>query len=281
VSFVVSAFLQVVRGYGPVGTGVIFTAATVGLLISSIAAERLAKRYPQRALILAGFVGTLVGIGILLALVSGRPSAWAFAPGLLVIGLGIGAMLTPSVNVVQSSFDEQRQGEISGLSRSVSNLGSSLGAAIAGTILVAGLTSDPKRSYALAMVVLAVIGVVGLVASWFLPTDITPATAPREPHGKPSPWPGDSPTGRFSGSVKGVQAEGQSEASGGEEPHEPALVLEGLGHHRVRQHRQDGATGEGEHEGDRAGGCAVEEGVAEECRDGRDEGDDGPQQEDA
>ena len=47
-------------------------------------------------------------------------------------------MLTPSVNVVQSSFPEEHQGEISGLSRSVSNLGSSLGTAVAGTILVAG-----------------------------------------------------------------------------------------------------------------------------------------------
>ena len=45
-------------------------------------------------------------------------------------------MLTPSVNVVQSSFPEALQGEISGLSRSVSNLGSSFGTAIAGTILV-------------------------------------------------------------------------------------------------------------------------------------------------
>jgi MFS family permease len=185
VSFVVSAYLQVVRGYGAVGTGVIFTAATVGLLISSVAAERLAKRYPQRTLILAGFVVTLVGIGVLLALVAGSPSAWAFAPGLLVIGLGIGAMLTPSVNVVQSSFDEQKQGEISGLSRSVSNLGSSLGAAIAGTILVAGLTSDPDRSYALAMIVLAVIGLVGLVASWFLPADVGPPAGSHTPEGAP------------------------------------------------------------------------------------------------
>ena len=180
VSFVVSAYLQVVRGYDAIQTGVIFTAATVGLLISSIAAERLAKRYPQRTLILAGFIVTLAGIGVLLALVSGTPSAWAFAPGLLVIGLGLGAMLTPSVNVVQSSFPEQLQGEISGLSRSVSNLGSSLGAAIAGTILVAGLTSDPDRAYALAMVVLAVIGVVGLVASVFLPD--SPRTTDRPAH---------------------------------------------------------------------------------------------------
>lgn len=70
----------------------------------------------------------------------------------------------------QSSFPEELQGEISGLSRSVSNLGSSLGGAIAGTVLVAGITRTPERSYALAMVVLAVTTVVGLVAAARLPT---------------------------------------------------------------------------------------------------------------
>ena len=65
-SFVVSAYLQVVRGYDAIQTGVIFTAATVGLLASSLAAERLAKRYAQRTLILAGFVLTIAGVGVLL-----------------------------------------------------------------------------------------------------------------------------------------------------------------------------------------------------------------------
>jgi MFS family permease len=165
-AFVVSAFLQVVRGYNAIETGVIFTAATGGILISSLAAERLAKKYAQRTLIVAGFITTLAGVGVLLALVKGSPSVWAFAPGLLLIGLGVGVMLTPSVNVVQSSFPEERQGEISGLSRCVSNLGSSLGTAIAGTILVSGLSD---QSYGLAMVALAVVGVIGLVTTLFLP----------------------------------------------------------------------------------------------------------------
>ena len=81
-------------------------------------------------------------------------------------------MLTPSVNLVQSSFPEERQGEISGLSRSVSNLGSSLGTAIAGTILVAGLTT---RAYGAAMVALGVIGLIGLAAAAFLPGRLAPA----------------------------------------------------------------------------------------------------------
>jgi MFS family permease len=169
-SFVVSAYLQVVRGYNAIQTGVIFTAATLGILVSSLAAGRLAKRFQQRTLILAGFVTTIAGVGVLLVVVKGSPSAWAFAPGLLLIGLGLGVMLTPSVNVVQSAFPEERQGEISGLSRSVSNLGSSLGCAVAGTILVSGLT-DPKRAYALAMAVVAVIGFVGLGASARLPSN--------------------------------------------------------------------------------------------------------------
>ena len=75
-------------------------------------------------------------------------------------------MLTPSVNVVQSAFPEAQQGEISGLSRSISNLGSSFGTAICGTILVAGLSTG---AYAIALIVLAVVSVIGLVIARFLP----------------------------------------------------------------------------------------------------------------
>ena len=167
-SFVVSAYLQVVRHYNAIQTGVIFTAATVGILLSSLAAGRLAKRFQQRTLILTGFVTTIIGVILLLALVKGNPGAWYFAPGLFFIGVGLGVMLTPSVNVVQSAFPENLQGEISGLSRSISNLGSSFGTAVAGTILVAGL-ADPKRSYGIAMVVVAFFGLIGLAATMLLP----------------------------------------------------------------------------------------------------------------
>jgi len=75
------------------------------------------------------------------------------------------------------------QGEISGLSRSVSNLGSSLGTAIAGTILVAGLD---RGAYAAALVTLAVIGVIGLGAATGLPREnapTVPTAASAGPHG--------------------------------------------------------------------------------------------------
>jgi MFS family permease len=170
-SFVVSVFLQTVRGYSAIKTGVIFTAATLGILVSSLAAERLARRYSQKTLIVAGFVVTLVGIGLLIGLVRASSTELAFVPGLLLIGLGVGGMLTPSVNVVQSSFREELQGEISGLSRSISNLGSSFGTAIAGTILIS-VVATGNRSYAIAMAALGVLGLVGLAAATLLPSSV-------------------------------------------------------------------------------------------------------------
>jgi MFS family permease len=173
VSFTVAAYLQVVRGYSAIQTGLITTFATIGLLLSSFGAERFAKRRPQRTIIMAGFIVAVAGIAVFLALVRSTSNIWTFAPGLFLIGLGIGLMLTPSINVVQGSFGEEQQGEISGLSRCVSNLGSSLGTAIAGTILVAGITSTPSRAYGLAMATLGVVGIIGLLTASRLPRTFT------------------------------------------------------------------------------------------------------------
>jgi MFS family permease len=188
VSFTVSAFLQTERHYDAIKTGVIFTAATVGVLTSSLAAARLAQRWSQRTLISTGFALVAVGIALLLGLVkAASSSAWAFGPGLLLIGLGLGVMLTPSVNLVQGAFGERKQGEISGLSRSVSNLGSSFGTAIAGTILISDLASG-NGTYVAAMILLGAVAVAGLGVSRFLPAHAAPAAEPDA--GAPTPTAG-------------------------------------------------------------------------------------------
>jgi hypothetical protein len=90
------------------------------------------------------------------------------------MGFGVGAMLTASVNVVQSAWPEEVQGDISGVSRSVSNLGSSLGVAIAGSVLLAAAGNAP---FLTAIVVVGAFAVVGWVAALLLPhqTDRTAA----------------------------------------------------------------------------------------------------------
>jgi MFS family permease len=163
--FVISVYLQQERGYNAIETGLILTPATAGILISSAAAGRMARNRSQRFLIRGGFIVTVAGM-ITLLLFANADRILAFVPGLLLMGLGVGIMLTASVNVVQSAFPESEQGEISGLSRSVSNLGSSLGTAIVGSVLVSRASGMP---FAAALLTVVVIGLIGLGAALLLP----------------------------------------------------------------------------------------------------------------
>jgi len=177
--FVVSVYLQEVWKYNAIQTGLILTPATAGILVTSAAADRFARRHPQRWLIIAGFLMTVVGMILLLALVRAHSAIWTWIPGLLLFGGGVGTMLTSSVNVVQSSFPDQDQGDISGLSRSVSNLGSSLGTALVGSVMVA-VKLPEGRPFAVALTVLLVIALIGLVLAVLIPRQ--PVEAP-EPSG--------------------------------------------------------------------------------------------------
>jgi MFS family permease len=168
--FVISVFLQQERHYDAIQTGLMLLPATVGILASSAMAQRMASRHPQRLLVRAGFTVTLVGLGLLLALSRVDSAVWTFWPGLFLMGFGVGAMLTASVNVVQSAWPESVQGDISGVSRSVSNLGSSLGVAIAGSVLVGAAGNKP---FATAIIVVGAFAVVGWVAALLLPRQPT------------------------------------------------------------------------------------------------------------
>jgi MFS family permease len=172
--FAVSVYLQEVWKYDAIKTGLILTPGTIGILVASAGADRLARRHPQRWLIIAGFLTTAVGMILLLALVRAHSGVWTWIPGLFLFGAGVGVMLTSSVNVVQSSFPEADQGEISGLSRSVSNLGSSLGTALVGSVLVAVKLPEGKP-WAVALTMMLVFTLIGLVLGVLIPR--TPADA--------------------------------------------------------------------------------------------------------
>jgi Na+/melibiose symporter-like transporter len=180
--FATSVFLQKVDGYNAIKTGLILTPATIGILLTSAGAERFAKRHSQRWLIIVGFATTIVGMVLQLLLVRAHSAVALWIPGLFLLGAGVGVMLTSSVNVVQSSFPESDQGDISGLSRSISNLGSSLGTALVGSILVARAAEGP---YASAFVMLLVFTGIGLILAVLIPRHPARTAAPSP--GAPSP----------------------------------------------------------------------------------------------
>ena len=154
--------------HSAIQTGLMRVPATIGILLSSAMAQQMLSRYPQRLPIRAGFTLTVVGLALLLALARADSAVWTFWPGLFLMGFGVGAMLTASVNVVQSAWPEEVQGDISGVSRSVSNLGSSLGVAIAGSVLVAA-TAGGNPPFLTAIVVVGCFALVGWVAALLLP----------------------------------------------------------------------------------------------------------------
>jgi MFS family permease len=181
--FVVSVYLQEVNHYSAIKTGLILTPGTIGILAASAAADRFARRHPQQWLIIAGFGITAVGM-LLLLLVRANAGIWRWIPGLFLFGAGVGTMLTSSVNVVQSSFPETDQGDISGLSRSLSNLGSSLGTALVGSALVAVKLPEGKP-FAVALTIMIVITVIGLILGVLIPRQPIEAGEPAEA-GKPT-----------------------------------------------------------------------------------------------
>ncbi|HZB18261.1 MAG TPA: MFS transporter [Blastococcus sp.] len=202
-SFVLSVYLQQERGYDAIGTGLMLLPATVGVLLASAAAQRMAGRHSPRRLIRMGFGGTVIGFALLALVRVDDTAVWPFVPGLFVMGVGVGIMLTASVNLVQSAWPEDVQGDISGVSRSVSNLGSSLGVAIAGSI-VAGASGTLGKPFAVAIVVLGAFALVGWVAALLI-RDETPHPSghgaaaadtplPR-PRGAGSSMRGDPPVG--------------------------------------------------------------------------------------
>jgi Na+/melibiose symporter-like transporter len=175
-SFVISVYLQQERGYSAIGTGLVLLPATIGVLLASAAAQRMAGRHSQRRLIRMGFAGTVIGFALLALVRVDTTAVWPFVPGLFVMGVGVGIMLTASVNLVQSAWPEKVQGDISGVSRSVSNLGSSLGVAIAGS-LVAGASASFGKPFALAILVLGIFAMVGWVAALVIPRAPEPVEA--------------------------------------------------------------------------------------------------------
>src|SRR5690349_1150211 len=177
--FVVSVYLQEVNHYSAIKTGLILTPGTIGILVASAGADRFARRHPQRWLIIAGFGITVVGMLLLLLLVRANAGIWRWIPGLFLFGVGVGTMLTSSVNVVQSSFPEADQGDISGLSRSVSNLGSSMGTALVGSVMVAVKLPEGKP-FAVALTVMIVFTVIGLILGVLLPRQSGEAGRPAE-----------------------------------------------------------------------------------------------------
>jgi EmrB/QacA subfamily drug resistance transporter len=140
VFFVIPLYLQLVIGMNALETGIKMLPVSVTMLVASAAGSRLSSRFSVRTIVRAGLITTMLAATLLLISIKPDLANLGFAGSMAVLGIGMGLMVSQLGNVVQSSVDVSGRGEAGGLQYTGQQLGSSLGVALIGAIVLAGLT---------------------------------------------------------------------------------------------------------------------------------------------
>jgi len=139
VFFVVPLYLQLVLGLDALQTGIKMLPVSIAMFVTSAVGSRLSSRYPVRSIVRAGLWVTLAATLALLWSVQPSLANIGFAVSMAILGVGMGLLASQLGNVVQSSVDVSGRGEAGGLQYTGQQLGSSLGVALIGAIVLAGL----------------------------------------------------------------------------------------------------------------------------------------------
>jgi EmrB/QacA subfamily drug resistance transporter len=135
-ALVLTLLLQLGLGFTPLHAGLTFLPFSLGVLVSSGAAARLAPRF-GRAVTMAGALVAAAGMVGLIAIVHHYGTAittWDLVPGLAAAGLGLGAVLAPLADIVLDRVPAQHAGSASGVFNTGLQLGNSIGIALIGVI---------------------------------------------------------------------------------------------------------------------------------------------------
>jgi MFS family permease len=140
--FVVPLFLSVSLGLSAVATGVRLLPLSVTLLLAAVGVPRLFPNASPRRVVQIGFLALFAGIVILLALLDAGSGPEIVTWPLLLAGLGVGALASQLGSVTVSAVPDEQSGEVGGVQNTVTNLGASIGTALAGAVLISALTTS-------------------------------------------------------------------------------------------------------------------------------------------
>ena len=139
--FTVPLFLSVALGLTAVETGVRLLPLSITLLLAAVGVPRFLPRVSPRRIVRWGLGALFAGIVSLIAALEVGTGPEVVTVPLLLAGLGVGALASQLGAVTVSAVPDRESGEVGGLQNTMTNLGASLGTALAGSILIAGLTS--------------------------------------------------------------------------------------------------------------------------------------------
>jgi MFS family permease len=139
--FVVPLFLSVALGLSAMETGVRLLPMSLTLLLFAAGVPKLAPDANPRRVVNAGFLLMFAGLVLLVSLLDIGAGPEILTGPLLLVGSGLGAMASQLGSVTVSSVPDEQSGEVGGVQNTGTQLGASIGTALAGAILISALTA--------------------------------------------------------------------------------------------------------------------------------------------
>jgi EmrB/QacA subfamily drug resistance transporter len=181
VFFTVPLYLQLVLGLDALETGIKMLPVSITMFLAAAAGPRLSTRFAVRTIVRTGLILALTAIVVLMAAVEPDLAGGVFAASMALLGVGMGLIASQLGNVVQSSVDESGRGEAGGLQFTGQQLGSSLGVALIGAIVLTSLTnvfvSNVEQDERISAAAATQIGVAAGAGINFVPSDQLEAAA--------------------------------------------------------------------------------------------------------
>ena len=140
--FVVPLFLSVALGLSAVATGMHLLPLSLMLLLFAAGVPKVFPHANPRRVIRLGFIAMFGGLVLLLALLDYGAGAEIVTWPLLLAGAGIGSIASQLGAVTVSAVPDEQSGEVGGLQNTGTQLGASIGTALAGAVLISALTAS-------------------------------------------------------------------------------------------------------------------------------------------
>ncbi|CAL9398377.1 MFS transporter [Streptomyces sp. Tu 3180] len=181
--FTIPLYLQVVQGFDAFETGLRLLPVSVTMLVTSLGAARLGRLAGPRRIVRLALVTVAAAVVWLLATVDPVIDDAQFAGAMALLGVGMGLFVSQLGNVVQSGVEEEERSEAGGLQYTAQNLGSALGTALIGSLLIGSLahafTTHVEDDARLSQEARQEVGVALEAGVAFVPTEQVRAAAAR------------------------------------------------------------------------------------------------------
>jgi MFS family permease len=140
--FAVPLFLSVALGLSAIETGVRLLPLSITLLLAAAGIPKVFPNASPRRVVQLGFLALFAGLVVMVAVLDAGAGPEVVTWPMLLAGLGVGALASQLGSVTVSSVPDEQSGEVGGLQNTVTNLGASIGTALAGAVLIASLTGS-------------------------------------------------------------------------------------------------------------------------------------------